>query len=136
VIKARFQNLNKEVSGQTVEIYVNRVRLSLDDFAKWSTDRAQWERDSAAKGGARAANAEKKAPPKQKTAERNGEAEAASDDTRTVKFPTNAGGDVSVTFQREGLTIADIRRIAWGFDGVCLRFKLRIVGISFAVSDA
>jgi hypothetical protein len=53
VIKARFQNLNKEVSGQTVEIYVNRVRLSLDDSAKWSTDRAQWERDSAAKGGAR-----------------------------------------------------------------------------------
>jgi hypothetical protein len=136
VIKARFQNLNKEVSGQTVEIYISRVRLSLDDFAQWGADRAQWERDSASKA-TRSASTEKKVPPK-KTAERNGAAEAPADDMRTVKFPLNAGGDVSVSFPRDALTSADIRRLAWGLAAYATdsNFESSSVRSPFPVLDA
>src|SRR6185312_12993187 len=45
VIKARFTNRYPEVSGRTIEVYAQRVRLVLNDFLAWKADRAGWERD-------------------------------------------------------------------------------------------
>ena len=60
VIKTRFQNLNKEVRGGTVDAYANRVLFSVNDYMKWMADRGAWEREAGARGKA-TADGEKKA---------------------------------------------------------------------------
>ena len=49
VVKARFSNLNKDVTGSTVDEYGRRVKLVIDDYTGWSTDRSAWEKAQAAK---------------------------------------------------------------------------------------
>lgn len=127
VIKARFSNLNKEVAGTTVDEYARRVTLVLNDFTAWKEDRAGWEKSVSAKQSARpAGDGEKKtrapkadkakAPPPQG----NGAAHTANTASfnsdvamRTVEFPLRKGVDVKVSLPRDGITMAELKKLAW-----------------------
>src|SRR5437660_9647162 len=50
LIKTRFQHLNNDVRGQTVDEYARRAAIAISDFTKWKTDRAGWEKEIAARG--------------------------------------------------------------------------------------
>lgn len=120
VVKARFQNLNKDVTGSTVDEYARRVKLVIDDFTAWTADRSGWEKSIAAKQS-RAASGEGEKKSKAKTAEKPKPEAAGSagvgnihadPSMRTVEFPLR-NGDAKVTFPRE-LTMADVKKMAWG----------------------
>lgn len=123
VIKARFTNLNKEVAGTTVDEYARRVQLVLNDFTAWKEDRSGWERAQAAKQTARpAGDGEKKAktakpekkPQVQETPNVNNGGSFTSDTAmRTVEFPLRKGVDVKVSLPRDGITMAELRKLAW-----------------------
>src|SRR5208282_4522166 len=49
-IKVRFQNLNKDVRGGTVDAYARRVQYTVKDYLKWKADRGAWEREAGARG--------------------------------------------------------------------------------------
>ncbi len=115
VIKARFQNLNKEVRGSTVEEYSRRVQIVLNDYAQWKSDRAAWERASAN----RATSARDSTPAGEKV--RNGKEQPKASkpqpdpnpDARTVSFPLRSNFEISVTIPREGITVSELKRLAY-----------------------
>lgn len=124
VVKARFSNLNKDVRGNTVDEYARRVKLVLDDFTAWKTDRSAWERDVSARSrpagdGERKAKpkAEKpKAPPQQSTTGNGAAHQAppnANPDTRTVTFPIRPDFDLSVTLPRAGIKVDELKRLVY-----------------------
>lgn len=122
VIKARFMNLNKEVAGATVDEYARRVKLVLDDFTAWKDDRSGWERAQAAKQTARPAGdgekkakpkAEKKAQPQEQAKPNPGTAFASDTAMRTVEFPLRKGVDVKISLPRDGITMAELKKLAW-----------------------
>src|SRR5260370_34592111 len=59
-IKKRFQNLNKDVRGGTVDEYARRVLFAVNDYLKYKADRGAWEREAGARGKP-AGDGEKKA---------------------------------------------------------------------------
>lgn len=114
VIKARFTNRYPEVTGRTIEVYAQRVRLALKDFLAWRADRAGWERDLAARqtrsssgDGERRARPEK---PKQDASPppRNDE----NPDMRTVRVPLPSGVEVEIKIPRD-LSKSDLKRVLW-----------------------
>jgi hypothetical protein len=121
VIKQRFTNLNREVAGTTVDEYARRVQLVLNDFTAWKADRGAWERSVSAKQAARpAGDGEKKARPtkaeKPKAAPQPEAAQpqhANDPSTRTVEFPLRKDFDVKITLPRDGITMAELRKLAW-----------------------
>lgn len=123
VIKSRFSNLNKDVAGTTVDEYGRRVKLVLDDFAAWKDDCAGWERSVSAKQAARSAgDNEKKAKPKaEKKAQQTenlGQAtnnrDFADDATmRVLEFPLRKDVEVKISLPRDGITMAELKKIAW-----------------------
>lgn len=119
VIKARFSNLNKEVRGNTVEEYARRVKLVIEDFTAWKTDRAAWERDVSSRQSARPANdGEKKSKPKTEKAQpqANGGAQAQATpnpDARVVTFPIRPDFDIQVTLPRAGLTVPELKKLVY-----------------------
>lgn len=121
ILKGRFTNLNKDVRGNTVEEYVRRVRIVLDDFKAWKADRASWERKTAAKQnrsaseGEKIAKAEKsKGKPEQVKQENvaNGSAPPVSD-ARTVTFPIRPDFELAVTLPRAGITVDEVKRLVY-----------------------
>jgi hypothetical protein len=123
VVKVRFQNLNKDVRGATVDEYAHRVLGSLSDFQEWSTDRGAWERKISAKG-ARSATADgsEKKPAK---ADRAKSAETfqsrPADGTRVVSIPIRPDFDVQLAVPKD-LTIAEVRRLAFVLTGYTADF--------------
>lgn len=121
-IKTRFQNLNREIRGTTIEEYGRRVVLAIADFERWTTDRAGWERDAGSRGvkdtKSSASDGEKKQRPpraeKSNNTDSTASAAAAPDpDSRTVSFPLRPAFEVTVKLPRDGITMAELRRIAW-----------------------
>lgn len=129
VIKQRFMNLNKDVTGATVDEYARRVRLVIEDFTEWKADRGGWERRTAAKQSARPAGDGEKKPraakaekPKAQEPASAASAEASSTSdpaTRTVEIPLRKGVEAKLTLPREDFTMADVntmadvKKIAW-----------------------
>lgn len=119
VIKARFSNLNKEVRGNTVEEYARRVKLVIEDFTAWKTDRAAWEREVSSRQSARPANdGEKKSKPKTEKPQpqANGGAQAQATpnpDARVVTFPIRPDFDIQVTLPRTGLTVPELKKLVY-----------------------
>jgi hypothetical protein len=123
VIKSRFLNLNKGVSGNTIEIYARRVKLVLDDFNDWKNDRASWERKVSARQGTRpTGDAEKKMQastsntekvrPQPKGNERSSD-DNTKPDTRVVTFPIRKDFDLSITLPRAGITVLELKKLAY-----------------------
>lgn len=124
VIKGRYMNLNKDAAGTTVDEYKRRVKLVLDEFEEWKADRSAWEKKHAAKQTARpAGDGDKKAKPKaEKKAQsqpqeqpRPNPSTTFSSDTamRTVEFPLRKGVDVKISLPRDGITMAELKKLAW-----------------------
>lgn len=127
VVKARFSNLNKDVRGNTVDEYARRVKLVLDDFTAWKTDRSAWEREVSARQSSRpAADGQRKAKSKPKAEKAKVQetpraSNAAADggitggDTvmRLVEFPLRRDVDVKISLPRDGITMAELKKLAW-----------------------
>ena len=119
-IKVRFQNLNKDVRGQTADVYVRRAEQVIAEYRHWKEDRAGWERDAAA--SARPAGSDGEKPkqktekPKQQTTSEAPKPQAAAneDDTdgRWVTVPLPSGFEVRVRIPRQ-VQLAEVRRIAY-----------------------
>jgi hypothetical protein len=111
VIKTRFQHLNSEVRGQTIEEYGRRVAIVVDDFTKWSTDKAAWEKGVGAKGvRSNGDSGENRARPGKTKV---GAAETReSGDMRSVKVPLSPEIEVTITVPRE-LKVSHLKRILW-----------------------
>ena len=124
-VKARFSNLNKDVTGATVEAYGRRVALVLKDFTEWQQDRGGWERRVSTKRSARSSGDGKK---KQKRASRNRKTSQARKDSqgksnvgqeqpdsgvRTVKFPIRDDFDLEIKLPRDRLTVAELQKVAY-----------------------
>ncbi len=114
IIRTKFQNLNKEVLGSTIDEYVRRVAIVVADFTKWTEDRAAWEREIAAKGTKAngEGNEKRERASKQKAVKVVAAATADNPEARTVKIQLRSGFEVSVTLPRQ-LTMADLRHIGW-----------------------
>jgi hypothetical protein len=119
VIKGRYMNLNKDAAGTTVDEYGRRVKLVIDEFSTWKTDRSGWEKQNAAKQAGRpAADGEKKAKPKadKPKAQNNGIAQQeqqADQDARVVSFPIRPDFDLKVTLPRNGLTVPELKKLVY-----------------------
>lgn len=122
VVKSRFSNLNKDVRGNTVDEYARRVRLVLDDFTAWKTDRSAWERDVSSRQAARPAGdgekkprakADKKAQPQEQIQPNPGNTFSNDTAMRTVEFPLRKGVDVKISLPRDGITMAELKKLAW-----------------------
>jgi len=114
VIKARFTNRYPDVRGNTIEVYAQRVRLVLNDFLAWKTDRAAWERDIATRQSNRATNGdgEKRARPERAkpSAPRADTDESAG--MRAVTIPLPSGAEIEIKIPRE-LSVSDLKRVLW-----------------------
>src|SRR5438876_7726448 len=110
VIKTRFTNRYKDVRGNTVDSYANRVLLVLKDFLAWKADRSAWERDVAARQSTRATagEGEKRArTAKPKAAAASAAPREDDPDTQTVRVPLPGGREVVINLPRE-LTVRDL----------------------------
>jgi hypothetical protein len=110
-IKTRFQNLNKNVRGQTIEEYGRRVLFAVNDYMKWMADRSGWEREAGSRGNNRAEAGSKV---KQARAEKAkpATAETVSDSSlRMVTYPLRPDTDITMTIPRRDFTIAEARKI-------------------------
>jgi len=118
-IKARFQNLNKEVRGGTIDEYGRRLQLVLSDYELWSTDRAAWEKKASARGAKVLGDDNDKRgrlslrPSKQKPSAPVPNLFADRPDARTVSFPLRPDFEVTVSLPKDLLTMAELRRLAW-----------------------
>jgi hypothetical protein len=121
VVKLRFQNLNKDVRGATVDEYARRVLGSLSDFREWSTDRGAWERKISAKSARSADGAEKKAPKADKAKSADSLQSRPADGTRVVSIPIRPDFDVQLAVPKD-LTIAEVRRLAFVLTGYTADF--------------
>lgn len=126
VVKARFSNLNKSVSGNTVDMYGQRVLLALNGFLQWRDDRAGWEKSVSTKRSTRSVSGDKKtrsrAPRKQRKTPRAQEGAGRKIDSgqetqdrgvRLVKFPLRTDFELEVKLPRNGLTVAELQRVAY-----------------------
>jgi len=121
LIKTRFQNLNKEVRGGTVEEYGRRVQLVLNDYAQWKTDRSGWERDVGARGARESrmtsGDTEKKprSTPRAEKSKQSPSDGAANNGgaARVVTFPLRQDFEVSVGLPRDGITVSELKRLLW-----------------------
>ena len=117
-IKRRFQNLNKDVRGGTIDAYASRVLFAVNDYMKWKADRGAWEREAGARGKA-AGDGEKKA--KAPKADKQARAAAvaapvASGNTRMVAIPIRSDFDISLVIPKD-LKISEVRKIAYVLAG-------------------
>ncbi len=111
LIKTRFQHLNNDVRGQTVDEYGRRVAFVINDFTKWKTDRAAWEKDVVTRGTR--ANTERT----EKRSEKAKPAAASIDtplreDEQVIRIPLQSGFEVEVKLPRP-YTVAIAERIAY-----------------------
>jgi hypothetical protein len=111
-IKVRFLNLNREVTGTTVDEYIRRAKIVLTEFQKWSADRAGWERDAGSRGAKAAGDSEKK-----KRTDRKEQPESAPQGNggarvRKLSLPLRKDFEVEITLPWEGLTKAEVLRIS------------------------
>jgi hypothetical protein len=121
VIKGRFTNKYKDVSGTTVDEYVRRAKLVLDNFSEWSADRAGWEKRITSK----AANRTQRDEGSKARADRpqinskstfaGTAANSADDDGQSHKatFPFPGGRKVTVSLPAEGLTMSELKRLGY-----------------------
>jgi hypothetical protein len=122
VIKTRFQNLNKDVRGGTVDAYANRVLFAVNDYMKWMADRGAWEREAAARGKAPADGERKtKAPKADKQSPPAAAAAVVDPNTRMVAIPIRPDFDVSTVIPRD-ITISEVRRIAYVLAGYVVNY--------------
>lgn len=114
-IATRFQNLNREVRGGTVEEYARRVQLVLDGFALWSTNKAEWERTQGAKGAKSTTSSEgtEKKPRATRSEKPRASAQEESADVRNVTFPLRPDFDLTIGLPRDGLTVAELKKLAY-----------------------
>ncbi len=111
VIKTRFQHLNPEVRGQTIEEYGRRVAIVVDDFTKWSTDKAAWEKGVGAKGvRSNGDSGESRARP-ERAKSAAAKHTSVPDNMRVIEVPLRPGVDAIVTLPRD-LKFAEVKRIA------------------------
>lgn len=113
-IRTRFMNLNPTMRGESVDTYLGRAKTLFTEFLSWKADRAAWER-SVSSRASRSTDGEKpRAEKKVKPAEKITVPEAAQPNTasgRRVAFPLRPGEDFEAVVPRDGLTMAELRRI-------------------------
>lgn len=121
VIANRLQNSNHEITGQTIQSYIQRACKALEHFQAWQKNRAEWEKSVAAKSPSRAS--EKDAGAKGKASAKP--AEAAQKSTADLgggmsgqqaksRLPIPTGdGDMFVVDLPNEYTTSDIVRVAW-----------------------
>ncbi len=117
VIKTRFQHLNPDVRGTTVDEYARRIEATLEDFTFWQSDRAGWEREITARGvrEPRAANGdtEKKARTSHSEKKQQPLAEdiKVNSSARVLTFPLRPDFEVIVHLPRDGITRLELQRL-------------------------
>ncbi len=112
-IKTRFQNLNREVRGGTVEEYGRRVQLVLDSYTVWSTDRAEWERTAGSKGAKSTTTESAEKKPRANKQEKKTAEPETDPDSRTVSFPLRPGFDLTITLPRDGITVKELKKLLY-----------------------
>jgi hypothetical protein len=116
VIKTRFQNLNKDVRGGTVDEYARRVLFAVNDYMKWMADRGAWEREAGSRGKP-AGDGEKKAKALKVEKQVAATAPVVSATTRLVAIPIRSDFDVSMVIPKD-ITIHEVRKIAYVLAGM------------------
>lgn len=113
VIKKRYQNLNADTTGLTIDEYARRVTAVLDDFFVWREDRGGWERSVSSKT-TRTPKKEKtgtKAVPEETTTRCSHSNESLGDEvSRYVTFPLRNNFEGQIKVPKEGLTKAEAKR--------------------------
>jgi hypothetical protein len=115
-IKKRFQNLNKDVRGGTVDEYARRVLFAVNDYLKWKADRGAWEREAGSRGKP-AGDGEKKAKAPKVEKQVAEAAPVVSATTRLVAIPIRSDFDVSMVIPKD-ITIHEVRKIAYVLAGM------------------
>jgi hypothetical protein len=115
-IKKRFQNLNKDVRGGTVDEYARRVLFAVNDYVKWKADRGAWEREAGTRGKA-AGDGEKKAKAPKAEKQVASATPVVSANTRLVAVPIRADFDVSFVIPKD-INIHEVRKIAYVLAGM------------------
>jgi hypothetical protein len=121
VIKTRFQNLNKDVRGGTVDAYANRVLFAVNDYMKWMADRGAWEREAGARGKTTADGERKAKAPKAEKQAAAPESQVVDVNTRMVAIPIRPDFDVSTVIPRD-ITITEVRKIAYVLAGFVVNY--------------
>ncbi|SRR6266404_5832735 len=120
-IKTRFQNLNKDVRGGTVDEYARRALFAVNDYMKWMADRGAWEREAGARGKSADGEKKAKAPKAAKPAPVEAEAGRYGVNTRPVSIPIRPDFDLSTVVPRD-LKISEVKRIAYVLAGYAVDF--------------
>lgn len=122
VIKTRFQNLNKDVRGGTVDEYARRALFAVNDYMKWMADRGAWEREAGSRGKP-AGDGEKKAktPKVEKQVETAAPTAVVNANTRMVAIPIRPDFDVSTAIPKD-ITINEVRKIAYVLAGYVVNY--------------
>ena len=123
IIKARFQNLNKDIRGGTIDVYANRVIFACNDYLKWVGDRGAWERDAAGRGKSSSNDGDRKykAAKHDKLSHTPAAAVAATPspqnaNTRIVSIPIREDFEVTFVVPKD-LKINEVRKIAYVLAG-------------------
>ena len=120
VLVNRFRNKNTSVQASTLKVYKSRVKSSIEDFQDWSADPFAWERkvtDKARVSGLerrkdkRKKKTSAKARPSKKI-EVGQKTDFIEDGVRTVSFPIRSDFSVDISLPEQGLTLAELQRLA------------------------
>jgi hypothetical protein len=123
LIKTRFSNLHKDVRGNTVDQYAQRVRLVINDFLAWKQDRSAWERAVSAKQTDRQVSAKDKPSSKDKPKKKEAPTERQEECSATINgaannkagntysFPIRKDFSLSITLPPDGVTLSELKRL-------------------------
>lgn len=121
-IKTRFQNLNKDVRGGTVDEYARRALFAVNDYMKWMADRGAWEREAGSRGGSKSDGDKKaKGAKAANKAQVKAAAVTANDNTRIVTIPIRPGFEITIVVPKD-LKIGEVRRLAYVLAGYASDF--------------
>lgn len=124
VIKRRLQNSNKNITGETIEVYLKRTFTALNHFLGWSADRAAWEKKVAARGivkpirkgrDQRSEDFSSKPQEKEPIGSRN-----------NIEVPTGEGSFFKIQMP-ENFFMGDVVRVAWTLAAYAQDFDPEIV---------
>jgi len=107
VIKNRLQNVNLDISGGTIGLYVQRSQLAIRHFLEWQSDREAWEKTQAGKKtkSERVVKTESKKPIG---------VNPTSHNMRTISIPIGDGSGAFNLTLPEKFTMDDLLRLVWG----------------------
>lgn len=117
VIRVRLQNQNHDISGETLNIYIQRSKRAIKAFRNWSDDRAAWEKEMASskskptgpnKGNSSNKNKKEKLTKLSESSFSNSE----NSEKKIFPIPTGRGDTFDVALPKS-YTMDDLPRVIW-----------------------